>query len=330
MRIESTVTSVSWIPSEAIAGPMRLPMDIGVGHYDEAPPDKVDDVILDRMRDEDALRFANKLQGWIDVHNGEIVAAGYSGRALVGSTTATLGPGSITFPGVAYPLMQAEPAIENGVARFEQTAGGRTGAPLPRRINRPPFLRITGPTAWTTLALEISADGAVQHEVVGASPFPRHWIYDHEGALTAKSGVIDWSTWTKEHDHARSPWNDVNREALIAGVETEFERTASRAVMTSKPQILKLGTGALLTKQGEPGEELYLVLDGVLEVEVDGKVVAEIGPGAVVGERAVLEGGVRTSTVRGLTATKVAAVAADAVATESLADIAAGHRREEA
>jgi CRP-like cAMP-binding protein len=50
-------------------------------------------------------------------------------------------------------------------------------------------------------------------------------------------------------------------------------------------------------RTGEEGRELFLILDGTVDVEVDGDVVAEIGPGAVVGERAPLEGGKRTATV---------------------------------
>lgn len=328
VRYESSVTSVSWIPSEAIQGAMRLPMDIGMGHYDIAPPDRVTDGTLDELRDADRLRFANRLAAWVTVEDGKIVDAGYSGRAVVGSTTAKLGVGSITFPGFAYPVLQEDPVIENGVARFVQTAGGRTGAPLPRRTSHPPFVRISGPTAWTTLALEIDATGNARTEVVGASPFPRHWIYDATGELTAKSGAIDWSTWTKEHDHARSPWHDVQVESLVVDVESKVEREISRGVMKDRSEIRKLGAGATLTVQGEAGDEIYLVLDGVFEVEVDGSTVAEIGPGAIVGERAIMEGGVRTSTVRARTAAKVAAAPSDAVEREALAEIAEGHARE--
>jgi hypothetical protein len=329
MRIESSVTSVSWIPSEAISGIVRVPMDIGVGHYDDAPPDRVDNETLDQLVADDALRFGNRLGAWIDVEDGEIVDAGYSGRAVVGSTTAKVGIGSIRFPGVAYPVMAEEPVIEDGIARFVQTAGGRTGAPLPHRISRPPFVRITGPTAWTTLALEIGADGSSRSEVLGASPFPRHWIYDAEGALQAKSGVIDFTEWTKEHDFAHSPWHDVQAEALIADVESAVERSASKDLMSGDRAIRKLDPGTALTTQGEPGDELYLVLDGVFEVEVDGEIVAELGPGAIVGERAILEGGTRTSTVRAVTRAKVAASAPDAVDRDVLSQVAAGHRREE-
>jgi hypothetical protein len=329
MRIESSVTSVSWIPSEAITGINRLPMDLGIGHYDQAPPDQVDDATLDELKKADQLRAANRLAAWIEAENGQVVGAGYSGRAVVGSTTGGIGKAKVTFPGVAFPILQEEPVIENGVARFVQSVGARTGAPFPRRIDRPPYVRITGPTTWVTLGLEIGADGSVSHEVVGASPFPRHWIYDGTGALVSKSGIVDWSEWTRVHDHDRSPWHGVEREAIIAEVETEMERALSNELMGLKPQIRKLAEGDHLTTQGQAGNEIFLVLDGMFDVDVDGDVVAEIGPGAIVGERALLEGGTRTSTVRATTAAKVAAVGAGGLDAGDLAEVASGHRREE-
>ena len=57
-----------------------------------------------------------------------------------------------------------------------------------------------------------------------------------------------------------------------------------------KPTIRKVKEGHVLVEQGQLGAELYLLLDGVLAVEVDGEPLAELGPGAILGERAVLEG----------------------------------------
>lgn len=329
MRHQSSVTSVSWIPSEALSGPLRIPMDIGVSDYDPPPPDQIDDATLDALRDDDRLRYANRLEAWVEVEDGEILDAGYSGRGIVGSTIVRFGGRSITFPGVLYPLIQEEPVVHGGVARFVQTAGCRTGAPFPHRLDHPPFVRISGPTTWTTLALEIAADGSSRFEVVGASPFPRHWIYDGSGKLAAKSGLMDFADWTKVHDHSRSPWHGMEREAVVAEAETALERTLSAEVMAADAKIRKLKADTLLTRQGEAGDELYLILDGVLEVEVDGEVLAEIGPGTVVGERAILNGGVRTSTIRALTPVKVAAAPSESVAPEQLAELAVGHRREE-
>ncbi|MDX1450430.1 MAG: cyclic nucleotide-binding domain-containing protein, partial [Acidimicrobiia bacterium] len=81
--------------------------------------------------------------------------------------------------------------------------------------------------------------------------------------------------------------------------------------------------------QGEPGDGLHLVLDGMFDVEVDDTVVAEVGPGAIVGERATLEQGTRTSTVRARTPARVATVATDRFDTADLVAVAATHRRED-
>lgn len=329
MRIESSVTCVSWIPSEAITGVSRLPMDLGVGHYDPAPPDRIDDGVLDDLRRTDRLRAANRLRAWIEVEHGEIIGAGYDGRAVVGATTAGFGRARVTFPGIGFPVLQSEPSLTGGVARFVQTVGARTGAPLPRRIDRPPYVRITGPTTWVTLALEIGVDGSTRHEVVGASPFPRHWVYDSKGSLVEKSGVTDWAQWTRVHDHDRSPWHGVECDAEMALVESEFERALSSELMGMKPRIRRLESGETLTVQGEPCDGISLVLDGMFEVEVDGSMVAEIGPGAIVGERASMEEGVRTATVRARTAAKVATVSTDSLDPTDLAAVVTGHRREE-
>ncbi len=66
----------------------------------------------------------------------------------------------------------------------------------------------------------------------------------------------------------------------------------------------KLDADEILVEQGAAGDELYLLLDGVLSVEVDGDEVAEIGPGAILGELALLEGGRRTATLRARTRCK--------------------------
>ncbi|NNE95165.1 MAG: cyclic nucleotide-binding domain-containing protein [Acidimicrobiales bacterium] len=330
-RIESVVTSVSWIPSEAIRGLSRVPMDIGLGHYDVAPPEQVDDDVLDQLQADDRLRAANRLAAWIETDGDGITAAGYCGRAVIGSTTGRIGRASITFPGVGYPVLQHDPVIDGSTARFVQSVGCRTGAPFPHRIDRPPYLRVTAPTTWTTLALEIDADGTSRHEVVGAAAFPRHWIYDANGDLAAKNGFTDWADWVKTHEHERSPWHGVERPIVVAAAEPAIERTLSGRVMSMNPDIRTVEDGDTLTVQGESGDELYLVLDGIFSVEVDGEAVAEIGPGAIVGERAVLEGGTRTSTVSAITPARVAAVAVDelTIDPDDLAEVAAGHRRED-
>ena len=305
-----------------------MPFEVGVAHYDDPPPDAIDD--LAALRDADRFRFANRLAAWIEVDDGRITGAGYEGGGMIGATSLNLGK-TVTFAGVAYPDIQAEPEIGASTVRFVQTGGGRTGVPTPRTVRKPPFVQISAPTAWTTLALTIHADGRAEHEVVGASPFPRHWIYDSEGKLAAKSGTIDFKDWYKTAFGKHSPWGNEDSPALVTAVETDLERQLSRQIMRGgkKPKIAKVKKGKALTEQGAAGDEMYMLLDGVLSVEVDGNELADLGPGAVLGERAILEGGVRTATLRAVTNCKVAIASAPDIDPAALEELRTGHRRED-
>jgi hypothetical protein len=118
-----------------------------------------------------------------------------------------------------------------------------------------------------------------------------------------------------------TPWGDAESPALVTTVETALERQLATQIMRggAKPRIRRLRQGALVTRQGEPGEELYLLLDGVLRLKVDGKAIAEIGPGAILGERAVLERGRRTATLQAVTPIRVAVARPDEIDPEALA-----------
>jgi hypothetical protein len=329
-RIESSVTSLSWIPSEAVTGLNKAIFGTGFTHYDDPPPDVIED--LEALQAADRFRFANQLIGWIEVVDGTIVDAGYEGGCLMGATTLGLGVGRATFAAVAFDDIRHPVELTPTSARFVQTVGGHTAVPAPRRVNKPPFVKFEAPTVWTTLALTIHADGVSEYELTGASTFPRHWVYDHAGALAAKAGMADFKEWWRHSFGKHTPWGDQDSPALVTAVETALERELAGHIMRGggKSSIRKLKEGALLTEQGATGDDVFLLLNGVLNVEVDGEPIAEVGPGAILGERAALEGGVRTSTLRALTKATVAVVKADQLAEDQLAELSAGHRREAA
>ena len=106
MRIESSVTAVSWIPSDAIEGMPKVPFELGIGHYDEPPPDRLEEGDLDRLRAADRFREANQLKAWIEVQDGTIVDHGHEGGGFVGSTTFRLGLRDVVVPGVAFDVLQ--------------------------------------------------------------------------------------------------------------------------------------------------------------------------------------------------------------------------------
>jgi hypothetical protein len=184
---------------------------------------------------------------------------------------------------------------------------------------------------WTTLALTINTDGTARGELTGASPFPRHWVYDHRGQLAAKSGWANFRDWSHAKHDQPSPWGQEDSQPLVTVAESALERQLSATIMRggAQPPVRKLATGALLTEQGQPGDDIYLLLDGVLSVWVDGTQVGELGPGAVIGERALLEHGRRTATLRAVTDCVIAVAAKDQIDSDSLARLAELHHRED-
>ncbi|OLE35490.1 MAG: hypothetical protein AUG48_10480 [Actinobacteria bacterium 13_1_20CM_3_68_9] len=330
MRLESSVTSISWIPSEAVEGLPKLPFTLGVAHYDAPPPDRVDQI--ETMHRADLFREANELRGWVEVEGEKIVDYGHAGRGRIGLTRLKLGPKDIAVPAVAMPTLQ-DTEVGEGWVRFTQTAGGRTGMPAPRSVRGKPYFQINSAIAWTTLAVTIRADGTSEYELAGASTFPRHWIYNSDGALVQKSGVIDFDKWYREAHEQNTPWGSEDSAAVVTAVESALERDLSLEIMRGegKRNPQRLSPTDLLVEQGETGESsniVYLVLDGVLEVVVDGEVVGELGPGAIVGERAQLEDGARTASLRAKTAAKVIGVPGEELNRQVLEQVATGHNLE--
>ena len=277
MRIESSVTAISWIPSDAIEGMPKLPFELGVARYDEPPPEHLEEGDLKRLRDEDRFREANRLAAWIDVENGRVVSHGYDGTGLVGSTTLSLGVEDITIPGVVFDVLRHEPEVQKDAVRFVRTVGGRAGFPAPRRVIGKPFVRIHSATAWTTLALTIRADGSSEHQLI--EHVPQALDLRHGRKPRREVGDDRLQGLVPRRARGATPWGDEESDAFVTAAESALEREISRELMAGRmiTERRTLEPGETLVEQGAPGDELYLVLDGVLAVEINGEAVAEIG-----------------------------------------------------
>lgn len=66
--------------------------------------------------------------------------------------------------------------------------------------------------------------------------------------------------------------------------------------------------GEYIIREGDPGQNLYIIEEGKCEVIKDGKVVSDMGPPTAFGELAILYNCTRTATVRANTAAKLWAV----------------------
>src|SRR6266705_2739304 len=248
MKFESSVTAVSWIPFEAVTGFLAVPFGMGLAHYDQPLPARLDD--LDEWHRRDLFRECNELKGWIEVEDGKIAAWGQHGGGRIGVTRLKLGPKTVTVKANALPDIRPEPVVTDIYVRFTQTCGGRTGVPAPRPVSRKPLFQIDSAVAWTTLSLTIYADGHSERELVGASCFPRHWIYDDAGE--------------------RTPWGAYDSPAMVQPVESALERELAAIIISgAKEKSRAIQQGNTLIEQGAAGDEMFLVLDGRFAVEVD-------------------------------------------------------------
>ncbi len=67
-------------------------------------------------------------------------------------------------------------------------------------------------------------------------------------------------------------------------------------------------SGAVLTEQGKPGTECYIVVEGQAVFEIAGERKGTIGPGEPIGEMALIDNRPRSGTVRAVTPMKLLAL----------------------
>src|SRR3954452_10001971 len=85
-----------------------------------------------------------------------------------------------------------------------------------------------------------------------------------------------------------------NVALFSACTDRELDRLARHA------EIVDFRAGDVLMTEGEAGHEFYAIIDGEVGVTNGGRTLAQLGPGAHVGEQALLDPGPRTATVTAL------------------------------
>src|SRR5687767_7144597 len=102
MRIEATVMSMSWIPSDSLTGALKAGMDLRLSHWDAPLPAEVAggaESVHELCR-HDKFRFSNLLDGWADFDGqGRVLDAGFapSSDLVMGATTVHVGKIGATF-----------------------------------------------------------------------------------------------------------------------------------------------------------------------------------------------------------------------------------------
>jgi CRP-like cAMP-binding protein len=155
--------------------------------------------------------------------------------------------------------------------------------------------KASGGVHYTSLAL-LGAAGLVLVAIVGFLGWAifqhlRAWFRERAERRLRPAAVLVSANTIAEWLGKTVLFRDLTAEDLAA------------VATVVKPEEHK--RGSFVVKEGEPGEKLYVVLSGRLEVRRDyapgrSEPVAEMGEGTVFGEIALLRGGVRTRSVRAL------------------------------
>ena len=288
MRIESAVTSVTWIPSEAIEGMPKLPFELGIAHYDEPPSETLGN--LDKLRDADAFREANELRAWIEAKRRPPRRPRARGPRADRRHPHPARPGTARLSCRGGPLIQREPEVATAGSGSSRPRAEGWVCPLPGACvgsRSPALLRLRMDDA--------PADPVFGRPVEGIAgrrePVPPPLGLRPRGAARREVGddrfrevvprVVrrEHAVGRRRHACVRHRGRDRAR-ARPLGIRDEARRKAAEA----PPRV-----GATLVEQGTEGDDLFVLLDGVLDVEVDGETVAEVGPGAILGERAAIE-----------------------------------------
>ncbi|HEY7132462.1 MAG TPA: cyclic nucleotide-binding domain-containing protein [Candidatus Limnocylindrales bacterium] len=84
----------------------------------------------------------------------------------------------------------------------------------------------------------------------------------------------------------------LKRTPLLAGLGRRDIEEVGRLA-----DEVDLKAGHVLMRQGDPGREFFVVIEGEVSVERDGRHVAKVGPGGFVGDIALVTERPRTATV---------------------------------
>ena len=208
-----------------------------------------------------------RVAGLRQVDHGRIVDCGYEGGGLMGTTTVNLGAVRHRFQAVQLPDIQRPPEYGDGWVRFVQTCGGRTGVPAPRRVRRRPFVQWQAPLVWTTLSLTIHATVEPKDALVGASRFPRHWVYGADQWLSTSRVSPTSRTGTASPSASTRP--GATRTPTPCPPSRRRSRHLSAQLMQggANLRLERFPAGTVLFKQGERGTEVLLILDGIVRVE---------------------------------------------------------------
>ncbi len=170
---------------------------------------------------------------------------------------------------------------------------------------RAPFVQYHAPIAWTTLRADDPrrrhARGATGRGVAVPAPLG---LRRRRHASSPRAAWPTSRSWAGNAFGRRTPWGDEDSPALVTAVETALERELSNVDHAGGDEAddppCEGGRGA--RRPGRPSDEICTSCSTACwPSRSTATEWPRSGPGAVLGERAALEGGTRTATLRAVT-----------------------------
>lgn len=79
-------------------------------------------------------------------------------------------------------------------------------------------------------------------------------------------------------------------------------------LLRNEPDVRTFDAGAIIFSEGDPGDAMYAVIDGEVEIRKHDKVLEVVGAGGVFGEMALVDQQPRSATAAARTSCRVVAV----------------------
>jgi CRP-like cAMP-binding protein len=72
--------------------------------------------------------------------------------------------------------------------------------------------------------------------------------------------------------------------------------------------IIEIPPGTALFEEGDPGEVMFAVINGEVDLAIEGRVIDTVGPGGILGEMSLVDHSPRSATATARTAARIARV----------------------
>jgi CRP/FNR family cyclic AMP-dependent transcriptional regulator len=79
-------------------------------------------------------------------------------------------------------------------------------------------------------------------------------------------------------------------------------------IFSREPDVRSFGSGAPIFREGDPGDCMFVILEGTVEIHSNGAVVDRLGAGEIFGEMALIDSRPRSAAAIAATECKLAAI----------------------